>query len=341
MASLESSRPATAVRNSNGSLMTRHPPPSQVCNGPRALADRLPAHLTAELARDFDVRYCTGSDRQELLVAVSQASALLVRSATRVDQEVFDAAPLLQVVARAGVGLDNVDVEAATRAAVTVANAPYSNVVSVAELTVGLIIALARLFLSASASVHEGQWRRADFQGVELAGRTAGILGLGKVGELVAARLRAFGMRVLTHDPHVRADALQRTGAHAVSLKELLRESDVRTVHVPLTDATRNLIGERELSWVKPSLHLVNTARGGIVNKFALAQALKEGRSAGAALDVFEFEPPVSSPLLGLAMVIATPHIGAGTAQAQERAGREAIRAVRQVLTGSTPDRVG
>ncbi|MFD7097946.1 hydroxyacid dehydrogenase, partial [Streptomyces xanthophaeus] len=301
------------------------------------VADPLPAHLTAELAPEFDVRHCTGSDRRELLAAVPEASALLVRSATRVDQEVFDAAPLLRVVARAGVGLDNVDVEAAARAGVTVANAPYSNVVSVAELTVGLVIALARPLAAASASVHAGQWRRADFQGVELAGRTAGILGLGKVGELVAARLRAFDMRVLAHDPHVRADALERTGARAVSLEELLRESDVLTVHVPLTDATRGLIGERELARAKPSLRLVNTARGGIVDEFALARALKEGRIAGAALDVFEFEPPLSSPLLGLPTVIATPHIGAGTAQAQERAGREAVDAVRQVLAGSAP----
>ncbi|WP_370415638.1 hydroxyacid dehydrogenase [Streptomyces fradiae] len=302
------------------------------------VADPLPAHLTAELAADFDVRHCTGSDRAQLLAAVPEASALLVRSATRVDLEVLDAAPRLRVVARAGVGLDNVDVAAAARAGVVVANAPYSNVVSVAELTVGLVVALARPILPASESVHAGHWRRADFQGVELAGSTVGVLGLGKVGELVAGRLRAFDMRVLTHDPHVRDDALERTGAQAVALEELLRQSDVLTVHVPLTDATRGLIGERELSWAKPGLRLVNTARGGIVDEFALAQALKEGRMAGAALDVFEFEPPLSSPLLGLPGVIATPHIGAGTAQAQERAGREAVRAVRQVLTGGAPD---
>ncbi|MDH6136739.1 D-3-phosphoglycerate dehydrogenase [Kitasatospora sp. MAA4] len=298
------------------------------------VADPLPAHVLADLEPDFDLRHCEGADRVALLAAVPTAAALLIRSATKVDQEVLDAAPLLRVVARAGVGLDNVDITAATRAGVRVANAPQSNVVSVAELTVGLMISMARTIPAASASVHAGQWKRAAFQGVELAGKTAGILGFGKVGRLVATRLQALDMRIVAHDPFVPADAMAQVGVLPVELAELMRESDFLTIHLPLTAQTRGIVGEAELALAKSSLRLLNTARGGIVDEFALAQALKENRLAGAALDVFEVEPPESSPLLGIDSVIATPHIGAGTPEAQERAGQEAVRAVRFALTG-------
>jgi D-3-phosphoglycerate dehydrogenase / 2-oxoglutarate reductase len=300
------------------------------------VADPLPAHVLAVLAPDFEVRHCAGSDREALLAAVPDASALLIRSATQVDAEVLAAAPKLRIVSRAGVGLDNVDVAAATRAGVTVANAPQSNVVSVAELTVGLIISMARNIPAASVSVHSGEWRRAAFQGVELAGKTVGVLGFGKVGRLVAARLLAFDMRVVAHDPFVPAETVARAGGTAVTLDELVSGSDFLTIHLPLTAETRGLIGEAQLNLAKPSLRLVNTARGGIVDEFALAQALKENRIAGAALDVFEVEPPDSSPLLGIASVVATPHIGAGTPEAQERAGTEAVESVRLALTGQS-----
>ncbi|MGW1175123.1 hydroxyacid dehydrogenase [Kitasatospora sp. NPDC002543] len=298
------------------------------------VADPLPQQTLAGLGPDVEVRHCTGADRPALLAAVADASALLVRSSTRVDQEVLAAAPKLRVVARAGVGLDNVDVAAATRAGVTVANAPESNVVSVAELTVGLIISLHRDLPAATASVRAGRWQRSAFRGTELAGRTVGILGFGRIGRLVARRLAAFDMRLLTHDPYVPAEVAARSGAEAVTLERLMRESDVLTVHLPLTAGTRGIVGEAELRLAKPSLSVVNTARGGIVDEFALTQALKEGRIAGAALDVFEVEPPVESPLTALDTVIATPHLGASTAQAQERAGAEAVRAVRLALAG-------
>ncbi|MFJ3937640.1 hydroxyacid dehydrogenase [Streptomyces parvus] len=304
------------------------------------VSDPLPGVLLAELATDFDVRRCDGTDRSELLAAVPGAEALIVRSATRVDQEVLKAASRLRIVARAGVGLDNIDVGAAGRAGVLVANSPDSNVVSVAELAVGLIVALARPFADASSSVHAGEWRRADFQGVELAGRTAGIVGFGRVGQLVATRLGAFGMRIVAHDPFAREE-LERAGVPGLGLNEVMRRSDVLTLHVPLTDGTRDLIGDPELALARPTLHLVNTARGGIVDETALARALREGRIAGAAVDVFADEPPRDSPLIGLPNVIATPHIGAGTPQAQERAGRDAVRAVRQAFAAVPPAGAG
>ncbi len=280
------------------------------------------------------MRHCNGADRSELLAAAPDASALLIRSATQVDQEVFDAAPQLRIVARAGVGLDNVDVAAADRAGVTVANAPTSNSVSVAELTVGLIISLFRDIPAAAASVRAGEWKRSAFKGVELAGKTAGILGFGRIGKLVATRLAAFDMQLIAYDPYVPAEAMAQAGVRAVSLDELMRESDVLTVHLPLCSETRGIVGDRELRLAKPTLRLVNAARGGIVDEFALAQALKEERLTAAAVDVFEVEPPEHSPLPRLDAVLPTPHMGAATAEAQERAGTDAVRSVHQALTG-------
>jgi D-3-phosphoglycerate dehydrogenase len=232
-------------------------------------------------------------------------------------------------VARAGVGLDNVDVAAATRAGVVVANAPRSNVISVAELAVGLIIASVRRVLPAHRSLRDGRWERSRYQGRELAGTTVGIIGLGHVGTLAP-----FGVRLLAHDPYVDTEAVHRLGARAVALDTLLAESDIVTVRVPKTPATIGLLGDRELRLMKPSAHLVNTSRGGIADETALTAALTQGRLAGAALDVFALEPAVGNALLGLDSVVATPHIGASTHEAQERAGREAVTAVRCALEG-------
>ncbi len=296
------------------------------------VADPLPKQVLAGLGTQFTVRRCDGTDRPALLAAVADAEALIIRSATRVDREVLAAAPRLRIVARAGVGLDNVDVEAAAEAGVLVANAPESNVVSVAELTVGLIISALRNIPAAAASLRAGQWRRADFQGSELAGRTVGILGFGRVGRLVARRLAAFDMRIEYHDPYVLQEAADPWGARAVGLGELLSGADVLTVHLPLTAGTRNLIGERELRLAKRNLLLVNTARGGIVNEKAVALALAEGRIAGACLDVFAAEPSVPRDLLALPSLLPTPHIGASTAEAQIRAAETAVSAVRDIL---------
>ncbi|WP_457515646.1 hydroxyacid dehydrogenase [Streptomyces sp. TE33382] len=304
---------------------------------PVVVADPLPLSTLEPLA-EYAIRQCEGRDPVALRAALRNADALLIRSGTRVDAEALAAAPRLRVVARAGVGLDNVDVEAATARGVLVANAPLSNVLSVAELTLGLIIAVTRHVVPAGSALRAGRWERAAHQGTELAGSTVGIAGLGHVGTLVAERLTAFGVRILAFDPYITAARADAAGARLVGLDTLMSESDILTVHLPKSPATVGLIGERELRLAKPSLRLVNTARGGIVDENALAVALKEGRVAGAALDVFEIEPAVDNPLLAFDSVVATPHLGAGTAEAQERAGRVAVEAVVRVLAGGVPD---
>ena len=305
------------------------------------VAEELSPATVAALGPDFEVRHVDGTDRAALLRAVPDAHALLVRSATKVDAEVLAAARTLEVIARAGVGLDNVDVKAATQAGVMVVNAPQSNIVSAAELTVGLLLAAARHIAPAHATLKKGQWQRARFTGVELYGKTAGIVGLGRIGALVAQRLAAFGMTVLAHDPFVAAGRAAQMGVRLVSLDELLRTSDVVSVHLPKTAETVGLIGADQLELVKPSAILVNAARGGIVDEQALYAALKEGRLAAAGLDVFATEPCTDSPLLELDTVVATPHLGASTREAQEKAGVSVARSVRLALAGElVPDAV-
>ncbi|HET8604649.1 MAG TPA: phosphoglycerate dehydrogenase [Marmoricola sp.] len=305
------------------------------------LAEELSAAAVASLEPDFEVRRCAGADRSAVLAAVASADALVVRSATRVDAALLAAAPRLKVVARAGVGLDNVDIRAATQAGVVVVNAPSANVVSAAELTVGLMIAAARHVAPAHHALRHGRWARADFTGVELSGKTVGVVGLGRVGVLVVQRLAAFGMHVLAHDPYVQAGRAAQMGVRMVGLDELLEQSDFLTVHLPRTPETVGLIGAGELSRVRPGLVLVNTARGGIVDEAALYDALKTGRIAAAALDVFAEEPCTDSPLLELDNVVATPHLGASTVEAQEKAGLAVVRSVRLALSGElVPDAV-
>ncbi|MEV0275055.1 hydroxyacid dehydrogenase [Streptomyces sp. NPDC050610] len=297
--------------------------------------------LDPETLKDLhlcEVRMCDGRDTVALHAALREADALLIRSGTRVDEAALAAAPRLRVVARAGVGLDNVDVVAATRHGVLVANAPLSNVLSVAELTIGLILALMRHVVPAGSALRAGRWERTRHQGIELAGRTVGIVGLGHVGTLVAQRLAAFKVEVIAYDPYVPQSHAQSVGAALTALDELMGRSDVVTVHLPKNSVTTGIIGERELRLAKPSMLLVNTARGGIVDETALAVALKEERLAGAALDVFEIEPAVGNPLLDLPNVLTTPHLGASTREAQGRAGREAVSAVLRVLVGERPE---
>ncbi len=296
------------------------------------VSDPIPQGALALLHTHCAVRHVDGRDRRALLAAVADAAALVVRSGTTVDREVLEQAPALRVVARAGVGLDNIDTEAARARGVTVVNTPGANTVSVAELTVGLAVASMRHVFPAAQSLRQGEWRRADFTGTELFGRTAGILGLGRVGRQVARRLGAFGMEIVAHDPYATVSVAEDAGARLVGFDELLRSSDLLTIHLPRTAETAGLIGERELGLVKPSLHLINTARGGIVDEDALARALKDGRLAAAALDVFATEPPGVSPLLALPNVLAIPHLGASTDDAQQRAGTDAARAVLDAL---------
>jgi D-3-phosphoglycerate dehydrogenase / 2-oxoglutarate reductase len=305
------------------------------------IAEELSPATIEALGPDFEVRFCDGADRAALLPAVADVVAILVRSATKVDSEVLAAARQLKVVARAGVGLDNVDVRAATQAGVMVVNAPQSNIVSAAELAVGLLLAAARHIPAATASLKNGEWKRSKYTGVELYEKTAGIVGLGRIGALVAQRLSAFGMQVIAFDPFVAAGRAAQMGVRLVSLDELLRSSDVISVHLPKTPETVGLIGDDQFAIVKPSLIIVNAARGGIVDEHALHTALKEGRVAAAGFDVFDSEPCTDSPLFDFDSVVATPHLGASTDEAQEKAGVAVARSVRLALAGElVPDAV-
>jgi D-3-phosphoglycerate dehydrogenase len=305
------------------------------------VAEELSPAGIALLEATFEVRHADGSDRGQLLPALADADAVIVRSATDIDAEAIACAPRLQVVARAGVGLDNIDVEAATKAGVMVVNAPTSNIVSAAEHACALLLALARHVPQAMASLRRGEWKRAAFTGVELQGKVAGILGLGKIGVLVAQRLAAFGMTVVAYDPYVAAARAGELGVRLASLDELLAEADFISIHLPRSAETIGLLGDRELHLVKPEVRIINAARGGIVDEAALASAISDGRVAGAALDVYAREPCTDSPLFGFDNVVVTPHLGASTAEAQEKAGTDVARSVRLALAGEfVPDAV-
>ncbi|HET8594822.1 MAG TPA: phosphoglycerate dehydrogenase [Intrasporangium sp.] len=299
-----------------------------------------PATLDA-LGPDFEVRHCDGANRDELLPALADVDAVLVRSATKMNAEALAAGKNLKVVARAGVGLDNVDVAAATQAGIMVVNAPTSNITSAAELAVGLLLATARNIAPANESLKGGAWKRSKYSGVELLDKTVGVVGLGRIGALVAERLKGFGMKILAYDPYASAAKAGQIGAQLVSLDELLAESDFITIHLPKTPETLGLIGEDALAKVKPSVRIINAARGGIVDEAALARALDEGRVAGAGLDVFATEPCTESPLFAHESVVVTPHLGASTEEAQEKAGIAVAKSVRLALGGElVPDAV-
>jgi D-3-phosphoglycerate dehydrogenase / 2-oxoglutarate reductase len=305
------------------------------------VAEELSPAAIAQLESAYEVRHVDGADRGALLPALADVDAVIVRSSTRIDAEALAHAPNLRVVARAGVGLDNVDVDAATKAGVMVVNAPSSNIVSAAEHAVGLLLAVARHVPQAMASLKSGEWKRSQFTGAELYQKVAGILGLGRIGVLVAQRLAAFGMHVIAYDPYVPTARAAQLGVRLVSLEELLAEADFISVHLPRSAETVGLIGERELRLVKPGVRIINAARGGIVDEHALAQALKDGRVAGAGIDVFATEPCTDSPLFGFPTVVVTPHLGASTHEAQEKAGTQVAKSVRLALAGEfVPDAV-
>jgi D-3-phosphoglycerate dehydrogenase len=305
------------------------------------IAEELSPATIEALGPDFEIRSCDGSDRSQLLAAIADVDAILIRSATKVDAEALEAAKRLRVVARAGVGLDNVDVKAATQAGVMVVNAPTSNITSAAELAVGLLLACARNIPQAGAALKGGAWKRSKYSGVEVLDKTVGVVGLGRIGQLVAQRLAGFGVELIAYDPYVSSAKAGQLGARLVSLEELLAQSDFITVHLPKTPETLGLIGEEQLRLVKPSVRIINAARGGIVDEQALFQALSEGRVAGAGIDVYAKEPCTDSPLFGLDNVVVTPHLGASTDEAQEKAGIAVARSVRLALSGElVPDAV-
>jgi D-3-phosphoglycerate dehydrogenase len=305
------------------------------------IAEELSPATVEALGPDFEIRHCNGADRAELLAAITDVDAVLVRSATQIDGEALAAASRLKIVARAGVGLDNVDVKASTQAGVMVVNAPTSNIVSAAELAVALMLAAARHVSPAHAALRNGEWKRSKYTGIELYEKTVGIVGLGRIGVLVAQRLSAFGMNVIAYDPYVQAGRAAQMGVRMVTLEELLAEADFMSVHLPKTPETVGLIGAEQLEAARPNLVLVNAARGGIVDEEALYDALKTGRIAAAGLDVFAKEPCTDSPLFELENVVATPHLGASTDEAQEKAGIAVAKSVRLALSGElVPDAV-
>jgi D-3-phosphoglycerate dehydrogenase len=282
------------------------------------LADR-GLELMRDAGHDVQVRLDLSPD--ELKEAIAGAHALVIRSATQVTADVLEAGRELVVVGRAGIGLDNVDTAAATRLGVMVVNAPQSNILSAAEHTLALLLAQARNVPQAHTALVAGKWERSKWEGVELHGKTLGIVGLGRVGALVAQRALAFGMRLVAYDPYVSPDRARHMNVEIMSLEELVAEADFMTVHLPKTPETVGLIGAELLATAKPGLRIVNTARGGIIDEDALAEAIKSGRVEGAALDVFKAEPTTESPLFGLPGVIVTPHLGASTVEAQDKAG--------------------
>ena len=281
---------------------------------------------------EVDIRL--GLDDEGLLDALQGAAALIIRSATRVTAEVLDAVDGLLVVGRAGIGLDNVDVRAATRNGVMVVNAPLSNSVSAAEHTMALLLAQARNIPQAHADLVAGRWNRSQWAGVELADKTLGIIGLGRIGRMVAMRAAAFGMRCIAHDPFVAEESALRAGVEMRSLEDLMAESDFVTLHLARTPETIGLLDAEMLKRSKPGLRLVNVARGGIVDEEALAEAVRAGIVAGAAIDVFAEEPTTVSPLFGLPGVIVTPHLGASTVEAQDKAGITIAEQVELALAG-------
>ncbi len=285
-----------------------------------------------DAGHEVDVRSDLSAD--ELLAAVRGAHALIIRSATQVTDAVLAAGSDLVVVGRAGIGLDNVDVAAATDRGVMVVNAPQSNIVSAAEHTMALLLAQARNVPQAHSALKDGRWERSKWEGVELADKTLGIVGLGRIGKLVADRAKGFGMRIVAYDPFVSAEKARKNAIELLDLEQVVTESDFLTIHLPKTAETVGLINRDLLIKAKPSLRLINVARGGIVDEVSLADAIRDGVIAGAALDVFDSEPTTESPLFDLPSVVVTPHLGASTREAQDKAGDSIADMVQLALAG-------
>jgi D-3-phosphoglycerate dehydrogenase len=305
------------------------------------IADKLAESTVEALGDQVEVRWVDGPDREKLLAAVPEADALLVRSATNVDAEVLTAAPKLKIVARAGVGLDNVDVDTATERGVLVVNAPTSNIHSAAEHALALLLSAARQIPAADASLREHAWKRSSFSGTEIFGKAVGVVGLGRIGQLVAQRLAAFGAHIVAYDPYVSPARAAQLGIELLTLDELLVRADFISVHLPKTPETAGLIDKEALAKTKPGVIIVNAARGGLVDEAALAEAVTSGHVRAAGIDVFTSEPCTDSPLFDLPQVVVTPHLGASTAEAQDRAGTDVAESVKLALAGEfVPDAV-
>ncbi|WP_297008720.1 phosphoglycerate dehydrogenase [uncultured Corynebacterium sp.] len=305
------------------------------------IADKLAQSTVDALGDSVEVRWVDGPNRPELLDAVRDADALLVRSATTVDAEVLAAAPKLQIIGRAGVGLDNVDIETATARGVMVVNAPTSNIHSACEHAIALLLSAARQIPAADKTLRDAEWKRSSFKGVEIFGKTVGIVGFGHIGQLFAQRLAAFETEIIAYDPYANPARAAQLGVELVELDELVARADFVTIHLPKTKETAGMFNAELLSKSKKGQIIINAARGGLVDEQALADAITSGRIRGAGFDVYSKEPCTDSPLFGLDEVVVTPHLGASTVEAQDRAGTDVAASVLKALAGDfVPDAV-
>ena len=296
------------------------------------ITDKLSSDAVAKLSERHDVEEFLDWELPALLEKVAGYEVIVIRSRTKVTKDVIDAADSLKIIGRAGAGLDNVDKAYADSKGIQVINTPTANLLSVAEMTIGMALGLLRHIPKADKTTKEGLWEKKAFKGLEVTGKTWGIVGFGHVGQLVAGLLKGFNCELLAYDPFVPKDVADKFGVKLMSLEDLMKNSDIISIHVPLLDATRGLVGETEFSLMKKSAIIINISRGGIIDEKALYSALKDNKILGAALDVFETEPPANSPLLGLDNTLFTCHLGASTEEAQVRVGEELVDKLLQAL---------
>ena len=314
-------------------------------NAPRVLVSDALSETAVQIFRDrgvnVDFQPKLGKDRDALLEAIASYDGLAIRSATKVTEKLLAAAPRLRVIGRAGIGVDNVDVPAASKRGVIVMNTPFGNSITTAEHAIAMMFAVARQIPEASASTHAGLWEKSRFMGVELTAKTLGVIGAGNIGGVVCDRARGLRMKVVAHDPFLSEERAARLGVRKVELDELLATADFVTLHVPLTDRTRNILSAEAIARLKPGARVINCARGGLVDEAALADALRDGRVAGAAFDVFAEEPATASPLFGLPGVVVTPHLGAATTEAQENVALQVAEQMSDyLLTGAVSNAI-
>lgn len=301
------------------------------------ITDKIADDAIAKLKEDFEVRF-EELDNQGILDEIEDYGAIIVRSRTKVTREIIERGKNLKVIGRAGIGVDNIDVDFATQKGIPVVNAPTGSTTSVVELTIAHMLSLTRMIPSADKSMKAGKWEKKRFKGTELKGKTLGLVGTGRIGSEVARLAQAFGMKTIACDPYVPKEVMEKMCIGCVELDECMTQSDFVSIHSVLTDETRGMIGEEKLKNMKKTAYIINCARGGIIQEEALYKALTEGWIAGAALDVYEDEPPKNKKLVELDKVICTPHIGASTIEAQLRAGIITAEQVAKVLKGEKPD---
>ena len=306
------------------------------------ISDKLsPAAVEIFRSRGIEVDIKSGLSPADLRGIIGEYDGLAIRSATKVTKELLEAAPKLKVVGRAGIGVDNVDIKSATARGVVVMNTPYGNAITTAEHAIAMMFALARQLPEASASTKAGKWEKNRFMGVELTGKTLGLIGCGNIGSIVADRAQGLRMRVIAYDPYLTEARALELGVEKVDLDALIARADIITLHTPLTDATRNILSREALVRTKKGVRIVNCARGGLIDEAALADAIKSGNVSGAALDVFETEPATDSPLFGLENVVCTPHLGAATAEAQENVALQVAEQMSDfLLTGAVANAI-